>query len=110
MSYEPIHRRRRRKFICGALEQAAAILGAVAASVLAVGLVGPYIAAVTGSSHVSPSVLVNVATSALVFALGAAVGSMALRGLARRVEDDAHLQLEPGAPSGESPSEPTLWT
>ncbi len=88
MTVEPAIRRGRRKFTCGALEQAAAILGAVAASVLAVGLVGPYIAALTGSSHVPPPVLVSVATSALILALVAATLSMGLRGLARRIEDD----------------------
>ncbi len=99
MSLEPAVRRGRRKFTCGALEQAAAILGAVAASVLAVGLVGPYIAALTGSSHVPPPVLVSVATSALIFALAAATGSMGLRGLARRIEDDgipSQPQINPG--------------
>jgi|GEM_PF-4567592 len=94
MALEPAIRRGRRKFTCGALEQAAAILGAVAASVLAVGLVGHYIAAFMGASHVPPTVLVSVATSALVLALVAATGSMGLRGLARRIEDDG-LATEP---------------
>jgi hypothetical protein len=93
MTLEPAVRRGRRKFTCGALEQAAAILGAVAASVLAVGLVGPYIAALTGNSHVPPPVLVSVATTALAFALIAATGSMALRGLARHIEDDGMVAL-----------------
>ena len=116
MALEPAVRRGRRKFTCGALEQAAAILGAVAASVLAVGLVGPYIAALTGSSHVPPPVLVSVATSALILALVAATGSMGLRGLARRIEDDglaAQPLINPAMAAGEdkpSAGDSTPWT
>lgn len=86
--------RGKRKFAGGFLEGAANILGAVAASVLAVGLIGPYIAAVTGSSHVPPGVLVTVARTAFAFAVTTALGSMVLRGLARRADDDGRFDQQ----------------
>lgn len=94
MGFETLEERGRRKFTGGFLEQAANILGAVAASVLAVGLIGPYIAAFTGSAHIPPTVLVHVARSAFAFAVIAASGSMVLRGLARRADDDHRYDSE----------------
>lgn len=90
-AHETLDERGRRKFTGGVLEQGANILGAVAASVLAVGLIGPYIAAFTGSSHVPPAVLRSVARSAFAFAMLAAVASMVMRGLARRADDDVRF-------------------
>ena len=95
LQVERIDERARRKFAGGFLEQAGNILGAVAWSVLAVGLIGPYIAAITGSSHVPAPVLVNVAMSAFAFAVVTAGASMTLRGLARRADDDGRFhQIE----------------
>ena len=89
--YETLPERAKRKFAGGVLEQGANILGAVAASVLAVGLIGPYIAAFTGSAHIPPDVLRNVARSAFAFAVFSAVASMVMRGLARRTDDDGRF-------------------
>lgn len=92
---EPQSARQRRKFVAGALEQAAQILGAVAASVLVVGLVGPYIAALTGASQVSSATLGEVAGLALAIAGASAVTAIVLRGLSRRANDDGAVQALP---------------
>lgn len=83
--------RGRRKFAAGALEQAAHILGATSASVLVAGLVGPYIAALSGSSHVSQATLGEVAMIALSIAFVTAAAAIVLRGLSRRANDDGRL-------------------
>jgi hypothetical protein len=80
--------RGRRRFVAGALEQAAQILGAMSASVLVAGLIGPYIAALARSPGYSPEAVVATAVIALTIALLAAVGAMVLRGLSRRADDD----------------------
>lgn len=96
---ETSSQRARRKFTAGALEQAAQILGATAASVLVVGLVGPYIAALAGSSHIPPAVLGSVVSVVLLIALAAAGGAVVLRGLSRRTNDDGRFGGGPAAPS-----------
>jgi hypothetical protein len=87
--------RGRRKFAAGALEQAAHILGATSASVLVAGLVGPYIAALSGASHVSQATLGEVAGVALSIALFTAAAAIVLRGLSRRANDDGRLAPRP---------------
>lgn len=81
--------RARRKFVFGVLEQVSNILGAMAASVLVVGLVVPTIAAFAGTSSVSRAVLAQVATLVVGFALFAAVTAAIVRGLARGIDDDS---------------------
>lgn len=89
--------RRHRKFVVGALEQAAAILGAMSASVLVVGLVGPYVAAFSGASGISPASLVWVAALAFAFAVCSGAASMILKGLSRRADDEAGQARQSGA-------------
>lgn len=96
---ESFSQRSRRKFTAGALEQAAQILGATAASVLVAGLVGPYIAAFAGMTHSSGRQFVEVAILALTIAFGAAVGAIVLRGLARAANDDGRIEMR--SPFGE---------
>ena len=91
--------RGRRKFAGGALEQGAAILGAMSASVFVIGLIVPYIAAISGASHVSAGALLSEATAALCLSLLTAAASVVLRGLARREDDDGRYC----APGGENP-------
>ena len=80
--------RARRKFIFGVLEQAANILGAMTASVMVVGLLLPALAAFTGNMVVSHAMFGATARLVVGFALLTAMGSLTLRGLARRLEDD----------------------
>ena len=80
--------RYRRKFVGGVLEGAAQILGSMSGSVLVAGLVGPYLAALTGASKVSPSTLLEVAAVALAFAMVSGLGALLLRGLSRCVDDE----------------------
>lgn len=85
--------RQQRKFVVGVLDQAATILGAMSASVLVVGLIGPYIATVAGMSAISPDHLLGVAGMASVFAACSALGAMVLKGLSRRADDEmSHRQ------------------
>ena len=81
--------RARRKFVFGVLEQVSNILGAMAASVLVVGLILPTIAAFAGTPTVSRAELAQVATLVVAFALFAAVTAAIVRGLARRIDDDS---------------------
>lgn len=81
--------RSRRKFVFGVLEQMSNILGAMSASVLVVGLILPAIAVLGGRGEVARATFVQVATLVLGFALAAAVAAAILRGLARRIDDDA---------------------
>lgn len=90
---ESLSERRRRKFAAGALEQAAHILGATAASVLVAGLVGPYIAALAGPTHAPGGQFVEVAVLALTIAFGAAIAAIVLRGLSRAANDDGRIDL-----------------
>ncbi len=87
---DPVRRARaRRKFVFGVLEQAANILGAMTASVLVVGLLLPALGAFTGHVTVSHDMFGATARLVLGFAAFAAAGSLMLRGLARRLEDDS---------------------
>lgn len=93
-----IERRRaraRRKFVFGVLEQAANILGAMTASVLVVGLLLPALAIFSGNAAVSRAMFASAAWLVMGFATLAAAGSLVLRGLARRLEDD---EREPDNP------------
>ena len=81
--------RARRKFVFGVLEQAANILGAMTASVLVVGLLLPALGAFTGHAAVSHEMFGATARLVLGFAAFSATGSLVLRGLARRLEDDS---------------------
>ncbi len=89
MTVETPAERARRKFVFGVLEQISNILGAMAASVLVVGLVLPTIAAFAGMGTVSHAALAQVATLVIGFALFAAVTAAIVRGLARGIDDDA---------------------
>lgn len=79
--------RGRRRMAFGMVEQAATILGAIASSVLVVGLVVPTIAAVSGASTIGHGDLMAVSLLVVGFAAGAALAAAVLRGLARRLED-----------------------
>ncbi len=81
--------RARRKFVFGVLEQISNILGAMAASVLVVGLVLPTIAAFAGMSSLPHAALAQAATLVVGFALFAAIMAAIVRGLARRIDDDS---------------------
>lgn len=83
--------RARRKFAGGALEQAAAILGAMSASVFVIGLIVPYIAVFSGASMMSASALLTEAVSALCLSLVTTIASVTLKGLARREDDDGRF-------------------
>jgi hypothetical protein len=89
MSTETPAERARRKFVFGILEQVSNILGAMAASVLVVGLVLPTIGAFTGNVSVSRGDLAQVASLVIGFALFAAITAAIVRGLARSIDDDA---------------------
>ncbi len=88
MTPETPAERARRKFVFGVLEQASNILGAMAASVLVVGLILPMIGAFTGMATVSHADLTQVATLVIGFAALAAVTAAIVRGLARAIDDD----------------------
>ncbi len=81
--------RARRKFVFGVLEQVSNILGAMAASVLVVGLILPAIAAVAGTNKVAAGDLIQIAKLVVAFAAIAAVTAAIVRGLARGIDDDA---------------------
>ncbi len=89
MTSETPAERARRKFVFGVLEQVSNILGAMAASVLVVGLVLPTIGAFAGTGKVSRGDLAEVATLVIAFAAIAAVAAAIVRGLARGIDDDA---------------------
>ena len=55
------------------------------------GLVGPYIAALAGTSRIPPAVLGSVVAVVLFIALGAAACAVVLRGLSRRTNDDGRF-------------------
>lgn len=88
MTVETPRERARRKFVFGVLEQVSNIRGAMAASVLVVGLILPTIAAFAGTSKVAAADLTQVATLVVGFALFAAVSAAVVRGLARGIDDD----------------------
>jgi riboflavin transporter FmnP len=88
MAAETPAERARRKFVFGVLEQVSNILGAMAASVLVVGLILPMIGAFTGMATVSHTDLTQVATLVIGFAALAAVTAAIVRGLARAIDDD----------------------
>ncbi len=80
--------RGRRKFVFGVLEQAANILGAMTASIMVVGVLLPALAASTGMTAVSSATFATVAWLVVGLAFLTGTGSLILRGLARRLEDD----------------------
>ena len=94
--------RLRRKFVLGVLEQAANILGAMTASVMVVGLLLPALTAATGQLHVSVETFERAAWLVIGFAVFTGAGSMTLRGLARRLEDDDRIMAEPDRGGGAS--------
>lgn len=102
--------RARRKFVAGALEQAGQILGAMSASVLVAGLIGPYIAALAGSPGYSPEAVVATAALALTIALLTAVGAMVLRGLSRRADEDDRLPHAGTTPASAPGKTEPPWT
>lgn len=89
MIHETPAERTRRKFVFGVLEQLSNILGAMAASVLVVGLVLPMIAAFAGTGNLSHAALIQVGTLVIGFALFAAIIAAIVRGLARGIDDDS---------------------
>ena len=89
MTRETPAERARRKFVFGVLEQLSNILGAMAASVLVVGLVLPMIAAYSGTGSLSHAALVQVAELVIGFAFFAAITAAIVRGLARGIDDDS---------------------
>ena len=80
--------RRRRKFAFGVLEQSANILGAIAASVLVVGVLLPALAAAAGMHRIAETMFDQVVWLVVGFALLAGAGSLLLRGLARLLESE----------------------
>jgi len=97
MSAETPAERARRKFVFGVLEQISNILGAMAGSVLVVGLVLPTIAAFAGMGTLPHAALAQVATLVIGFALFAAITAAVVRGLARGIDDDSGPALRRGA-------------
>ncbi|QYE36482.1 MULTISPECIES: hypothetical protein [Sphingosinicellaceae] len=93
MTHETPAERGRRKFVFGVLEQISSILGAMAASVLGVGLVLPMIAAFAGTGNLPRAALVQVAALVIGFAVFAAVTAAIVRGLARGIDDDSRPLL-----------------
>lgn len=89
MTEETRAERARRKFVFGVLEQMSNIVGSMAATVMVVGLVLPSIAALTGMGSISRMILVQGATLVIGFAVFAGLTAAVLRGLARRIDDDA---------------------
>jgi hypothetical protein len=71
----------------GIVEQSATILGAIASSVLVVGLVVPTIAAISGATAIGHGDLMQVSMLVVGFSACAAVAAAVLRGLARQLED-----------------------
>ena len=94
--------RLRRKFVLGVLEQAANILGAMTASVMVVGLLLPALTAATGHLTGNAEAFVHAAWLVVCFAMFTGAGSMTLRGLARRLEDDDRVEPGPDRSSGAS--------
>lgn len=77
----------RSRFASGALESASHILGSASAGILVAGLVGPYIAALSSPGMGSKSIL-EVAVTAIVFAVTAGLGAVVLRGLSHALAHD----------------------
>jgi hypothetical protein len=89
----------RDKFAGGALESASHILGSASAGIFAVGLIGPYIAALDEPPGMSPRTILSAAVIALSFSVLAGVGAIVLRGLGRCA---GHFPAKPNTPLGSS--------
>ncbi len=77
----------RRRFASGTLDSASHILGSISAGVLVAGLVGPYIAALSHPGMASNSIL-EVAVTAILFAVISGLGAVMLRGLSHALAYD----------------------
>ncbi len=71
----------RSKFAGGALEFASHILGSASASIFVVGLIGPYIAALSAPRAMPSMTVLSVMAIAVGLSMTAGIGAVVLRGL-----------------------------
>lgn len=89
---ETIEERARRKFIAGVLEQAATVLGGLAAGVMVASVVAPAVTKAVGSAQIGQPVLLLIAAVGISSGVALLCGALYCKGLAKQMDDDQLIE------------------